>query len=113
MQYMLLIYEAEQAYREPSAMQAVVQAHMKLAAEMREKGVMLAGSGLQSSDTATTVKRQGESQTVHDGPFPETREQLGGYYLIEAPDLDAAMAWARRIPCSDGGGIEIRPLMGR
>lgn len=111
MQYMLLIFEAERAYREPSAMQAVVQAHMKLAAEMREKGVMKAGDGLQTSDTATTVKTNGGAQTLHDGPFPETREQLGGYYLIEAADLDEALAWARKVPCSDGGGVEVRPVM--
>lgn len=111
MQYMLLIYEDETALAEPSAMQAAVAAHMRLAAEMREKGVWLAGAGLKRSGAATTVRRSGEGRTVHDGPYPETREQLGGYYLIDAPDLDAAIAWARQVPVTDGGGIEVRPLM--
>jgi hypothetical protein len=111
MQYMLLIYEDPEAFSAQSALQEVVAAHMRLAAEMREKGVMVAGSGLQGASTATTVRTQGASRTVHDGPFPETREQLGGYYLIDVPDLDAALAWAKRVPAVDGGGIEVRPLM--
>ena len=78
---------------------------------MREKGVMVAGDGLQTSDTATSVRRAAGGQTVHDGPFPETREQLGGYYLIDVADLDAALAWAKQVPVVDGGGVEVRPVM--
>ena len=111
MQYMLLIFEAEAQYREPATLREVGMTHMKLAAEMREKGVMVAGDGLQNSDTATTVKFQKDGQTLHDGPFPETREQLGGYYLIDVPNLDTALSWARRVPCSAGGGVEVRPVM--
>lgn len=111
MQYMLLIYEDENALREPQAIQEVVAAHMRLAADMREKGVMVAGDGLQTSDTATSVRRAAGGQTVHDGPFPETREQLGGYYLIDVADLDAALAWAKQVPVVDGGGVEVRPVM--
>ncbi len=111
MQYMLLIYEDEAAFAEPSNLQAAVAAHMRLAAEMREKGVWLAGAGLRPTTTATTVRRSGDGRTVHDGPFPETREQLGGFYMIEVSDLDAALAWARRVPVTDGGGIEVRPLI--
>lgn len=111
MQYMLLIYEDEAAFAEPSTMQTAVAAHMRLAAEMREKGVWLAGAGLCPTETATTVRRTGDARTVHDGPFPETREHLGGFYMIEVSDLDAALTWARRVPVTDGGGIEIRPLI--
>jgi hypothetical protein len=111
MQYMLLIYENEQANQTPQALQEVVAAHMRLAAEMREKGVMVAGDGLQTSDTATTVRTGQSGQTVHDGPYAETREQLGGYYLIDVVDLDAALSWAKRVPVSAGGGIEVRPVM--
>jgi hypothetical protein len=111
MQYMLLIYEDEQAYRSQPTLQDVVALHMKLAAEMREKAVFVSGAGLQPSETATTVRTQSAAKTVHDGPYPETREQLGGYYLIDVPDLDAALAWAKRIPVVDGGSIEIRPLI--
>jgi hypothetical protein len=71
---------------------------------------MQAGSGLQPVSTATTVKTNGGGQTVHDGPFAETREHLGGYYLVDVPDLDEALAIAKRIPVVDGGKIEVRPL---
>ncbi|MCI3131323.1 YciI family protein [Phenylobacterium aquaticum] len=111
MQYMLLIFEDEQAYSQQPALQDVVAQHMKLAAEMREKGVFVSGAGLQPSQTATTVRTAGAAKTVHDGPYPETREQLGGYYLVDVPDLDAALAWAKRIPVVDGGSIEVRPLI--
>jgi hypothetical protein len=111
MQYMLLIYEDETALAEPSAMQAAEAGHMRLAAEMREKGVWVAGAGLKRSVTATTVRLSGDTRTVHDGPYPETREHLGGFYMIDVPDLDAAIAWARQVPLTDGGGIEVRPLM--
>lgn len=111
MQYMLLIHEDHEAYRSQPALQAVVAAHMRLVADMQEKGVFVAGSGLQPPETATTVRRSGESRTVHDGPFPETREQLGGYYLIDVPDLDQAIAWARQVPVVEGGGVEVRPLL--
>lgn len=111
MQYMLLIYEDEAAERSPQSLQEVVGAHMRLAAEMREKGVLVTGDGLQTSDTATSVRRGSGGVTVHDGPFPETREQLGGYYLIDVADLDAALAWAKQVPVVEGGGVEVRPLM--
>ena len=110
MQYMLLIYEDESAYRAPESLQSVVAAHMRLAAEMREKGVLVAGDGLQASATATTVRTQG-GKTIHDGPFPETREQLGGYYLVDVADLDAALGWAKQVPVIEGGAVEVRPLM--
>ena len=110
MQYMLLIYEDENVLREPPVIQEVVAAHMRLAAELREKGVLVAGDGLQTSDTATTVRYNAAGRSVHDGPFPETREQLGGYYLIDVPNLDEATKWAARCPSAAWGSIELRPL---
>lgn len=110
MQYLLLIFEDENAYSVAPDLQAVVAAHMRLVAEMKETGAFVDGSGLQPATTATTVRRAGDQRSVHDGPFPESREQLGGYYLIEAPDLDAALAWARKVPVADGGAVEVRPL---
>ncbi|WP_197422465.1 MULTISPECIES: YciI family protein [unclassified Phenylobacterium] len=83
---------------------------MALAAELRARGVMKGGSGLQDTSTATTVVTRGGQQTLHDGPFAETREHLGGYYLIDAPHLDEALAIARRVPVVDGGKVEVRPL---
>jgi hypothetical protein len=114
MQYMLLIYEPEDAY-EGEAGQAsltqVVARHMALAAEMAKQGLLLSGNGLQSIQTATTVLTgPGGTHTLHDGPFAETREHLGGYYLIEVADLDAALDWARKVPGVEGAKVEVRPV---
>lgn len=114
MQYMILIYEPEDAYEGEAgqtALQEIVARHYALANALREAGQFLSGSGLQDSSTATTVVTQGGRQTLHDGPFAETREVLGGYYVIEAPHLDAALAVARRVPVADGGKVELRPLL--
>lgn len=114
MQYIFLIYEDEAAYADASEamLMDVVAKHMALSQEMREAGLLLGGDGLQPTETATTiVTGAGGAQTLHDGPFAETREHLGGYYLIEAPDLDAALAWARRVPVVEGGKVEVRPIM--
>lgn len=113
MQYMLLIYEPENAYVGPEGqakLMDIVGKHMKLSADMREAGAMQAGAGLQPGATATTIKTTAAGQTLHDGPFAETREMLGGFYMIEAPDLDGALAWARRIPVLPGGMVEVRPV---
>ena len=114
MQYMILIYEPEGCYDGPggqAALQGIVARHMALAGELRAQGVQKDGAGLQGVETATTVVTQGGRQTVHDGPFAETREHLGGYYLIDVPNLDDALAMARRVPVMDGGKVEIRPLI--
>jgi hypothetical protein len=114
MHYMLMIYEPEDVYAGEAgqkALQEIVAKHMALAADLRDKGVFRDGSGLQDSATATTVATKGGQQTLHDGPFAETREHLGGYYVVEVADLDAALAIARRIPVMDGGKVEVRPLI--
>jgi hypothetical protein len=114
MQYMLMIFEPEDAYAGEAgqrALQDIVAKHFALAGELREKGWFKDGSGLQGSETATTVVTKGGQQTLHDGPFAETREHLGGYYVIDVADLDAALAVARRVPVIDGGKVEVRPLI--
>ncbi|HYE45005.1 MAG TPA: YciI family protein [Caulobacter sp.] len=114
MQYMVLIYEPEEKYATlgEAALKDVVAKHMALSEEMRQAGVLLGGDGLEGVATATTiVTGPGGTQTLHDGPFAETREQLGGYYLLDVPDLDAAVAWCRRMPVVEGGKVEIRPVM--
>lgn len=81
-------------------------------AELREAGAMIAGEGLQESATATTVRfGAGDEQVTVDGPFAETKEQLGGYYLLEATDLNDAIKVAARIPGARTGSIEVRPIM--
>ncbi len=115
MQYMLLIYEDESVYgpdKTGDAMNQVVAGHMAFGQELG--GKRLGGAGLQNTPTATTVRTAADgSKTLHDGPFAETREQLGGYYLIEAADLDEAIAIARRVPIYREGAIEVRPLLGQ
>ena len=114
MQYMFLIYEDEAAYAgaAEATLMEVVGKHMALSEEMRAAGVLLGGDGLQPTETATTITTgRGGAQTLHDGPFAETREHLGGYYLVEAPDLDAALVWAKRVPVVEGGKVEVRPVM--
>ncbi len=114
MQYMILIYEPEDAYAGEAgraALKDIVARHMALAGELRATGVQKDGAGLQGSETATTIVTRGGQQTIHDGPFAETREHLGGYYLIDVPNLDDALAVAKRVPVVDGGKVEIRPLI--
>ncbi len=113
MQYMLLIYGNEAAMK--SATQAdrdaMFRAYAEYTKSIIQSGNMKAGDALQPTATATTVRvRDGKTLTT-DGPFAETREQLGGYYLVEARDLDEATKLAARIPGAQVGGIEVRPVM--
>lgn len=114
MQYMLLIYEPQDAFageEGQSILEDIVAKHMALADELRTRGIQRGGAGLQGVETATTVVTQGGQKTLHDGPFAETREHLGGYYLIDVPSLDEALTIARRIPGVDGMKVEVRPVM--
>lgn len=113
MQYLLLIYrsEAELNKMGPADRQNISAEYGAYTQSIVQSGHFKAGDGLQPSTTATTVRvRDGKILTT-DGPFAETREQLGGYYLVEAKDLDTAIALAARIPNARDGSIEIRPVM--
>jgi hypothetical protein len=106
MQYMLLIYVPADGSE-----QAESEAWMRYTQDLQQAGVMVAGDGLQGLDTAQTVRvREGET-LVTDGPFAETKEMLGGYYLIDVADLDAALGWAAKIPSVGFGSVEVRPVM--
>ena len=109
MQYLLIIYNDE-TLNDPATLQQITSAHMRLGAELREAGAIVGGNRLRPTDTATTIRTAGGVQTLHDGPYAETREQLAGYYLIEATDLDAAIAWGRKIPGGPNYAIEVRPI---
>jgi hypothetical protein len=111
MQYLLSIFEDEANYSQESAWQAIIEAHTLLAQQMTEAGILRGGAGLQSGDSATRVVKRKGQQSVHDGPFIETKEQLGGFYLIEVADLDTALQWAKRIPMAADGVVEIRPTL--
>jgi hypothetical protein len=113
MKYLLTIYNDESAYADvtPEQVQQVMAAYEAFGREVTEAGVMLGGEGLQPTATATTVRvRNGEAVTS-DGPFADTREQLGGYYLLDCRDLDEAIGWAAKIPGAQDGTVEVRPVM--
>ncbi len=113
MQYMCLIYGDEQTrlgMSEVDRNQMIVD-YGAFTESIRESGNMLAGDALQPTTTATTVRVRNGETLVTDGPFAETKEQLGGYYVIEAKDADEALAIAERIPGARHGAIEVRPVM--
>ena len=110
MQYMILIYEDEAQFEDHKAIEDITAKHMALAGSLGSK--LLSGNGLTLTSTATTVRTAADgSQSLHDGPFAETREQLGGYYLVDVPDLDAALAIARKVPLRGTGSIEVLPVI--
>ncbi len=115
MKYMLIIGGEEGGWDDvtPEQMQESMGRWSQLERDMDAAGVLIAGEGLQESATATTVKIQDDGErVVTDGPFAETKEQLGGYHLVECRDLDEALALAGRIPTLRVGGvIEVRPVM--
>ena len=113
MKYLLTIYGDESGWNDvtPEQSAEIMAAYEKFGRDATEAGVMRGGEGLQPSGTATVVRvRDGETVTS-DGPFAETREQLGGYYLLDCRDLDDALGWAARIPGAQTGAIEVRPVM--
>jgi hypothetical protein len=113
MQYLLLIYSDESRWEQLTEQERgqLGQEYGAYTTEMREKGAFLAGAPLQSTSTATTVQLRDGKQVVTDGPFAETKEQLGGYYLVDVESLDDAIDWAARMPSARFGKIEVRPVM--
>ena len=113
MRYALLIYASEQDWASQSEeeSQAVNQEYMAFTKDIIDRGLMKGGEALQATATATTVRvRDGETLTT-DGPFAETKDQLGGFYLVDCKDLDEAIEVAARIPDVRRGSIEVRPIM--
>jgi hypothetical protein len=113
MKYLLLIYENEKAWSAlPEAEQGkIFQEYMDYTARIRRSGNYVAGEALQPIASATTVRVKGGKTLTTDGPFAETREQLGGFYLVEAKNLDEATALAAGIPTALTGSIEVRPIL--
>ncbi len=111
MQYLLLIYsnEAELLARSPVDLKAMSAEYMDFTKGIIQGGQFKAGDRLKPTSTASTVRVRNGKLAITDGPFAETREQLGGYYLIEAKNLDEATAIAARIPGANHGSIEVRP----
>ena len=113
MQYLLLIYrnDAEYVKMNPAERKQMSAEYGTFTQSIIQSGHFKAGDGLQPTTTATTVRVRDGKMLTTDGPFAETREQLGGYYLVEAKDLDTALAIAARIPEAKKGSIEVRPVM--
>lgn len=112
MQYMLLIYGNESAMqsRSQEEMGQMMGAYRAYTEAMQQAGVFKQGAPLQPTATGTTVRTTDGKTQVLNGPYAETKEQLGGYYLIEVADLDAALSWAARCPGASYGTIEVRPV---
>ena len=112
MKYLLLIYENEAAMSTKSEAEfgAFIGEYMTFTDDIRAAGKLVHGEALQPTATASTVRVRGGKNIVTDGPFAETKEQLGGFYLVEATDLDEALALAARIPGAREGSVEVRPI---
>jgi hypothetical protein len=112
MKYMLMIYasEADENAMKPADIQGLMQAYGAYTEALTKAGALKEGERLRPIADATTVRVRGGKTEVLNGPYAETREQLGGYYLIDVPDLDAALSWAARCPSSSYGTIEVRPI---
>jgi hypothetical protein len=112
MQYMLMIYGSEAAMQEATheQIEQLVGAYGAYTEAMKAAGVHVASGRLRPTGSATTVRTTDGRVQVLNGPYAETKEQLGGYYLIEVSDLDAALSWASRCPASTYGAVEVRPI---
>jgi hypothetical protein len=113
MQYMLLIYDDERVWAGlgEAGRATMMQEYGAFTNELREKGAYLDGNPLQPIATATSVQVRDGERLVTDGPFAETKEQLGGYYIVEAETIDEALDWAAKIPSARLGTIEVRPIL--
>jgi hypothetical protein len=108
MQYALLIYSEP---GEPEDLDAVVAAYNEFTSNVQSEGIMVAGEAPHPVETATTVRVRDGAATHTDGPFAETKEVFGGFYIVDVPDLDAAIAVAERLPGSWWGSVEVRPIL--
>jgi hypothetical protein len=115
MEYLLLIYHTENQFEAMSEAerQKMYSGYRELREDLEQKGKFKGGNQLQNTANATTVRVRNGKQSVTDGPFAETKEQLGGYFLVEAKDMEEAKAIAARIPSAHSGSIEVRPIVAR
>jgi hypothetical protein len=112
MKYMLLIYTDETGYAAESKqeLEKRMGAYTAYAGAMQKAGVLVDANRLKPTTTGSTVRVSGGKTKVQDGPFAETKEQLGGYFMIDVPDLDKALTWAARCPGAAHGSVEVRPV---
>jgi hypothetical protein len=112
MQFALLIYESPKAFasRKNDDTDSYLGAWRAYHKAIEEAGIFVGGDPLEAPETGTTVRLIGGKRRVQDGPFAETKEQLGGFTILELPSLDAALEWAARCPAASAGAVEVRPL---
>lgn len=112
MKYILLIHTDESVFQSVSRAEAerMTAPYIAYAEALRQAGAMVGGERLQPTSVASTVRVANGKTTVLDGPYAETREQLGGFFMIDVPDLDAALSWAARCPGASHGVVEVRPI---
>jgi hypothetical protein len=109
--YMLLIYTPTEGGLTPEEAQAEMPRWSEYTQSLIDAGVMVSGDALEGIDTATTVRVRNGETVISDGPFADTKEALGGFYIIDVADLDAAQDWAAKMPSAPRGSVEIRPVM--
>ena len=112
MQYMLMVYVDEAGFPKlsPEEQQRGMAAYDAYTKALSEAGHLVRGERLKPTQTATTVRSSNGKTQVLDGPYADTKEQFGGFYIIDVPDLDAALAWAARCPATGHGAVEVRPV---
>lgn len=116
MKFAVLVYETAEEFAERATANETTRAaywggYSAYTQALTQAGALASGAALSPPETASTVRLRGGSRQVVDGPYAETREMLGGFYLIEAEDLDVALAWAERCPSAARGAVEVRPLL--
>jgi len=114
MRYMLLIYDNEAEFDKRPEKQTgeMIEEYGRFGVALKASGAFVAANRLRPTATATSVRIRGDQTLLTDGPFAETKEQLGGYYLIDVKDLDEALQWAAKVPSARVGSIEVRPVWG-
>ena len=112
MQYLLMLYSEEGGWERmtPAEQTQAMGAYRAYTEALSQAGALVGSNRLRPTNTATTVRIANGKTQVLNGPFPDSREQLGGYYLIDVPDLDAALSWASRCPTASHGVVEVRPV---
>ncbi|GGH33884.1 YciI family protein [Microbacterium album] len=112
MKYLLILAADESTYAEPGSTEAEAEMarFAQLDEELRAAGALVSGEELELASSATTVRVRGGNVTLTDGPFAETKEALGGFFIIDVPTLDDAIGWAAKIPVAEYGAVEIRPI---
>jgi hypothetical protein len=110
-QYMMLIYIPSEGSPSPEQGGAETSEWFEYTQALQDAGVHVAGDALQPGETATTVRVRDGETVLTDGPFADTKELLGGYYIVDVPDLDAALKWAAKMPNINYGSVEVRPVM--